>query len=925
MANQEPFLLNLRMKNIGTVKEAFIDFSRITTFGIVGEVNEDSNKSNGAGKTTIFSGVSLAWWGRVRKNVDIYNSMNDSSETCEVSLEWQQVYLGKKSVFNITRKASIKGSTRKKDEILTIDGEPVKFKGRGKDGLDAKIRRILGTTYETMMVSNFFLQGQIDAFSDSLPSKRLSYLQDIIGTEQYQKGYEIAHRKMTEIERIIDASEAGIKELLPEYETLKASDFKQMEAEANGNIEKCDMNIKYYEDERRRYEEAISKLSVQEQAYKTAEVALTDCRESLLSTREGIKSTKIQIEESRQKVEMIQNYKREIVTQQGVSFNEETYRDVSGKITACEVSLSQFKTYLGKVDDRKNYLLKGIAGLNTEIYALGGVAEAVASNTQLLRTVSERVQEINGRLVNTVFDEAAYKDSLNYLETVKKILAASEFEYSRLIKLHDSYIAGTVESGSRCKSCGTVVTKELVDQNKKDMLLEIGQQLHAIDIAGKREKVESAQALIDSFEKQRLDIASIKNELAAAVAEKNVLVAKLETGYSVETVLKNCLDKFEQVKSELFVNSPEWGDIYSKHVAKLCSGSYGEAERKAYTDITALIEKFIDLECEAYQKSESEVAASLFELKKYRDKLDKDRADFNKAQERIAALSTAVAEDVNIRKFIEISSQNLTAMEKKLPEIQERFATLETQLTALKSYDPSSTNFMREKITECSGKVDETRKIKDQYIQYIASLAESRKRKGYIEEKIASVRDGNISNRKLVSQYSMLKEAYGKTGIPALMVDNAFPFIEERANEILMKIDGNHTVEFRSEKELKDGSTSDTMDIYVTNLTTGKRRIYETFSGAEKQSADIAMRKGLSDLLANRKYSRLPFLFMDEPFGAMDIARKEDMIEVLHDLGREFTQVGVISHDSLKEVFPTLIKAVKQNEVTTYQIVGELE
>lgn len=146
----------------------------------------------------------------------------------------------------------------------------------------------------------------------------------------------------------------------------------------------------------------------------------------------------------------------------------------------------------------------------------------------------------------------------------------------------------------------------------------------------------------------------------------------------------------------------------------------------------------------------------------------------------------------------------------------------------------------------------------------------------------------------------VLNDAFGPAGVPAWIVEhNALPLIEQHANHVLDRLGGAvRRVELRTERELKKGGTSQTLDV-VCHTDTGARD-FGTFSGGEQTRADIALRLGLANLLAGRS-SDMRMLCLDEPSG-LDAAGMEALVDVLRDI----TQAGTIDTVLLSSHVPAL-------------------
>ncbi len=177
---------------------------------------------------------------------------------------------------------------------------------------------------------------------------------------------------------------------------------------------------------------------------------------------------------------------------------------------------------------------------------------------------------------------------------------------------------------------------------------------------------------------------------------------------------------------------------------------------------------------------------------------------------------------------------------------------------------------------------------------------------------------------RLVGQYKLLDRAFGKDGVPALLIEQALPEIELRANDLLERLsEGNMSVRFATQAAFKDKKREDlkeTLDILISDGA--GTRDYELYSGGEAFRVNFAIRLALSELLAKRAGARLQTLVIDEGFGSQDAMGRQHLIEAINQVKQDFAKVLVISHlDELKDAFPNRIEVEKTDRGSTLRVV----
>ena len=194
-------------------------------------------------------------------------------------------------------------------------------------------------------------------------------------------------------------------------------------------------------------------------------------------------------------------------------------------------------------------------------------------------------------------------------------------------------------------------------------------------------------------------------------------------------------------------------------------------------------------------------------------------------------------------------------------------------------------------------------------------LADQRQRQKALDEKRTAV-------RTQIQRLKLLEKACGKGGVQALLIEQALPEIEERANELLDRLTGGEMrVTFPTQRRLKsrDG-LAETLDIQI--MDSAGERPYDNYSGGEQFRVNFAIRLALSQLLAKRAGARLQTLVIDEGFGSQDPNGRQRLIEAINIIQGDFRRILVITHiDELRDAFPSRIEVLKTPTGSKIEIV----
>ena len=191
------------------------------------------------------------------------------------------------------------------------------------------------------------------------------------------------------------------------------------------------------------------------------------------------------------------------------------------------------------------------------------------------------------------------------------------------------------------------------------------------------------------------------------------------------------------------------------------------------------------------------------------------------------------------------------------------------------------------------------------------------------------VRKANLETQgeelaKAIGRHKTLERAFGKDGVPALLIEQALPQIEARANDLLDRLsNGAMSIRFLTQVKYKDEQREDlreTLDIQISDEA--GTRDYEMFSGGEAFRVNFAIRLALSEVLAQRKGARLQTLVIDEGFGSQDTQGRQRLIEAINLVRGDFAKILVITHlDELKDVFPTRIEVEKTERGSVVRVI----
>jgi len=192
------------------------------------------------------------------------------------------------------------------------------------------------------------------------------------------------------------------------------------------------------------------------------------------------------------------------------------------------------------------------------------------------------------------------------------------------------------------------------------------------------------------------------------------------------------------------------------------------------------------------------------------------------------------------------------------------------------------------------------------------------------QEKLCDVKIKQLEELKVKTQtYKEVGEIFSKKGLQTMIIETILPEIEHEANDILERItDGKMQFKFLTTREKKSGEGEiETLDIKIQDAF-GERG-YELYSGGEAFRIDLAIRVALSKVLSKRAGTKLQFLAIDEGFGSLDQAGKDEVVDAIIKLKGDFEKILIVTHiQELKNLFPTRIEVEKDENGSHLEIIS---
>jgi len=820
--------------------------------------------SNGAGKSTLFDAMTWSLFGRARRNDD--GVIHTSAESCQVVFEFD--YEGIR--YRVDRIKPRGKSTTLEFHAQTPDGTWKAFTESGMRATEERIQDILGLDYDTFVNASFFLQGKADLFSMQTPGKRKEILSNILGLTVWETYRDTAALRKREVQKHLDVQQSIMREVVMELD--EESSRKERLASAQ---EMLDMKAKVRESK-----EKLLELAQQETAQikndkekmdmlvaQAAQVErdLADTVKKLRSRTNEMREYREILEQQDQIVASHDNYQK--VREELTKLNKIStqHNELVLRKTKMEGELQSEKVRLEQ--DAKNLRLR-----EAEVAVLKRHLKQLEQDAAEKKSEAEHLQAQIQELEALETDQDKKKDLQSEKEGENKQLRVKMDE----VKERITYLQKS--DGPDCPLCGQPLNAD----HKTKIVAQLKSEGTSLGdrFRGNKETIAECKQNIKEISSKVARIRSLRPRLTDVLADTGTLSQRLEESES----------KIEK-----------WGQEGAKRLAEITEQlDEGQYLKQIQPQLDAVAQKIDGLGYDS----------------KGHDKLRDQEQKLRVFEEKFRKLEQARTAQAGLEREVSELGAQKTRMDKNHQQLQRTINTLSQQIKNKreKTADPAQLEKELRDAREDENHARQAVGIAQQNVNVLENL---RKRKKELESNSREL-------SRQIARLKMLETAFGKDGVPALLIENAIPHIETQANEILDKLSGgNMSVSFETERDYADKKRQDrkqTLDIIIRD--SAGSRAYELFSGGEAFRINFAIRLALSRVLAQRSGARLQTLVIDEGFGSQDAEGRQRLVEAINLVKDDFEKILVITHlDELKDAFSSRIEVTKNQQGSQVEVI----
>ncbi|MEW6403379.1 MAG: SMC family ATPase [Chloroflexota bacterium] len=821
--------------------------------------------SNGAGKSSLLDSVTWVLFGEARgKSSEVINLSQDV-KAADVSLTFE--YEG--NVYRVQRSLPRNKSTVLEFQVQNGDGwRPLTE--RSTRETQARIEQTLRLDYETFVNASFFLQGKADQFTQQNPTRRKEVLGSILGLEIWETYKVRTAEKRKVLEEEVNSIDGRLAEIDLELaeEDARKSRLKALDANLN-------------------------QLAAARIAQETLLVQIKKLEASLDQQRKHASTLSASLERSRASLAGLQSrLDKKDSERAGYSSLIQRAKEIEASYKAWQKArddlekFNEISVQFREHEKKRQPLLQKIgaekARIEQERMGLEDQERVVKPQILFKRDLEKDIDRAKKSLAETEEKLEQRSKLEEMMVTSRERLAELKAENERL-KIEMDSLKSRIDSlkvaaGAVCPLCG----QDLSEEHRKSTLKEMQEE-------GKSEG--------DLYRSNQAEM----NALLETAKDSETQIAELAVFDRDRIVHSNAVTQLTERYKTSLQQIAEWKDKGAKRLKEvsrmLQTGKYADDVHAELAQIDGELAKL------GYDPAAHEQARQL-EIRgrgceKEHNSLQTARAVIKQIDGEISSLKSQIkdlnAEIARQQKDFDKTASALAEAESQAPSLDD----VERELFRLREQE----NLVRDEVGMARQRVDILATLRTRRVDY------------------ASQREELL---KQIVQHKTLERAFGKDGVPALLIEQALPQIESRANDLLDRLsNGQMSIRFVTQAEYKDKRREDlreTLDIQISD-SVGIRG-YEMYSGGEAFRVNFAIRLALSEILAQRKGARLQTLVIDEGFGSQDVQGRQRLIEAINLVKDDFAKILVITHlDELKDVFPNRIEVEKTEQGSTVKVI----
>ena len=901
----------------------------------------------GAGKTTIFDGISYALYGQTsgrRREGDMMRSQyaKDTEETyVEFTFEeGKKIYTVRRSP-NWMRRSKRKNKDGEyaltkvsaKVELTLPDG--TLYPGKMKE-TDQKIVEIVGMDMNQFSQVSMISQGDFMKLLLASSKERKEIFSKIFPTEIYWKIQmelknqerqlfgqleNIRNRCRNEIENVqcipeslyADAwQEKGVFSEIDNEEVLEL--LEKMNQEAGEKEKEMQAAVSKYEKLLELYRLSAEQTSRHEKMIKTHQQLESDIEHLVIAVENEKKQLNLVRENYEiawaQKQHQIVSIRQQMPEYDHLENERLAYRTAAEEGKKIRGQLVEWRASLQNLEQR-------FVGIQQQQESL---KDSAVRKVEVMQEM-EKAQEYLSRIQKLLDKEPMWKKGTANLDKIRNELERKVMDYQKASRHYDAcyadfiassagWMAKTLEEGKPCPVCGSLHhPNPHVPDGKAEM---VDQRM----VEEARMQREQAQEAVEQFRER---FTQISNQMIAykheILQEASHFVEEGETLLAAGEFWESITRKHEEIRAQFAVLSEEYlkwknnTQLYENNQVLL--KRIEENMKKGQELIQSAVQKEAVLHAE--QKHHENRMHQLMETLVYGSKKEAETIAL-KLENELGRLKLQLEKQ---EKQVETNNQMLQMKQGQLEEQKKQLEQMASEKKkAEKAFiDKLNQHGLAQDVDEKQMEFLKKESMKQE--KHLYGIRQSNQHiYKHLKEMLASFKDeqsyfAKVRNLSRIANGDVPGAA--KIDFQTYMQRRYFKQMVHAANRRLAVMSRNQfLLECRDMNQLgKQGEVGLDLDVY--SLVNDQIRDIKTLSGGESFMAALALALGMADVIQQEAGKiHVDTLFIDEGFGSLDENSRNQAVQILGDLAGSERLVGIISHvHELKEQIEQKIQVKK--------------
>ena len=835
--------------------------------------------SNGAGKSSLLDAITWVLFGQARKRDD--SLVNLQSAAAEVRL----VFAYEGNTYQVLR-ARPRGKTGLLEFHIAQDSGAWKpLTERSMADTQARIQHTLRLDYDTFINAAFFLQGKADQFTTETPTRRKQILGSILGLDIW----EVYRQRLADRRKLVDAEIQRLDGRAAEIEVELSEETRREE-----RLKLLQADLKRMGETRKQQEKALETL-------RGMVATLTEQRKLVEALGRQTETARRQLAEleSRRLARQAERQTHAALLGRAaeVEAAHQTWQSQRTELAALDETAARFHEYEGlrtppllEIENARVRLLQEQQLLLGEQSALHLLQAALPALEAEMESARQALAQAEAQIQERTTLSAA-------LEQARQRQAEARAENPRL-RTEMEELKARIDQLAQPAGHPHIAAEPAEEAPEAAVCPLCGQPLSPAD----------RQRLIDELTAQGKELGDRYRPNQTVLKESDQGVAALESQIAALSTAETA--RLSQTELLTRLNARLEGYLTAR----------GDWEGRGQP---RLVEVQAALAAESFAP---EAHARLAEVDAQLKSLGYDAAAHDALRRQVAA---GQASETDFRN-LEVARAALAPLERESSELEEQIsAQSELHTRQQDEYQAALTAWQA-----AQAGLPDLDTVEGELLTLQEQENRQRLEVGAAQQKVLVLADLRLRRKEIaarreelaqqIARYRQLDRALGKDGVPALLIEQALPQIETKANELLDRLSGGvMSVRFQTQSAYKDKRRDDlkeTLDILISD--SAGTRDYELYSGGEAFRVNFAIRLALAEVLAQRSGARLQTLVIDEGFGSQDALGRQRLVEAINAVRPDFAKILVITHiDELKDSFPNRIEVEKTERGSTVSVV----